>query len=38
MEMASSKLLNDVTDTTGPKISSWKIRISFLPSKIVGAT
>ena len=26
------------TDTTGPKISSWKIRIEFFPSKMVGAT
>ena len=30
--------LNLVTDTTGPKISSWKIRIRLWPSKIVGWT
>jgi hypothetical protein len=29
---------NVVTDTTGPKISSWKIRIELSPSKIVGST
>ncbi|CPU65652.1 Uncharacterised protein [Mycobacteroides abscessus] len=36
--MASSKSEKSVTATTGPKISSWKIRIEFLPSKIVGVT
>ncbi len=35
---ASSKSSNDVTETTGPKISSWKIRIRLSPSKIVGWT
>ena len=34
--MASSKSENEVTDTTGPKISSWKIRIELSPSKMVG--
>ena len=33
---ASSSSSNVVTDTTGPKISSWKMRIALLPSKIVG--
>ena len=36
--MASAKSANGVTDTTGPKISSWKIRIELLPSKMVGST
>ena len=31
-------VLNVVTHTTGPKISSWKIRILLFPSKIVGIT
>ena len=35
---ASSKSANEVTETTGPKISSWKIRIELSPSKIVGWT
>jgi hypothetical protein len=30
--------VNEVTATTGPKISSWKTRILLLPVKIVGAT
>ena len=34
--MASSKSSKEVTETTGPKISSWKIRIVLSPSKIVG--
>ena len=36
--MASSKSSNEVTETTGPKISSWKIRMRLSPSKIVGWT
>ena len=38
MLMASSKPSNVATDSTGPKISSWKMRIVLSPSKIVGAT
>ncbi|MCY1461595.1 hypothetical protein D3C76_1019580 [compost metagenome] len=37
--MASSALSNAMTDSTGPKISSWAIFIALLtPSKIVGST
>lgn len=35
---ASSKSWNEVTDTTGPKISSWKIRMRLSPSNTVGST
>ncbi len=38
IEIASSKSANFVTETTGPKIFSWKTRIWLLPSKFVGAT
>ena len=34
---ASASLRNVVTDSTGPKISSWKIRMSFVPLKTVGS-
>jgi hypothetical protein len=34
MARASSSVLNEVTETTGPKISSWNTRIRLLPSKI----
>ena len=35
---ASASSSNDASETTGPKISSWKIRIEFEPSKMVGCT
>ncbi|MNV58534.1 hypothetical protein D3C71_1509140 [compost metagenome] len=36
---ASSALSKVITDSTGPKISSWAIFIALLtPSKIVGST
>ena len=35
---ASSSSLKVVTDTTGPKISSWKMRILLWPLKTVGFT
>ena len=35
---ASSTSENRVTETTGPKISSWNTRIELWPSKIVGST
>ena len=36
MAMASSSVLNVVTLVTGPKISSWKTRMSLVPWRIVG--
>ena len=36
--IASSKSRNVVTDTTGPKISSWNTRMSLVPLKTVGWT
>ena len=38
LDSASAMSVNLVTLTTGPKISSWKIRILLCPSKIVGWT
>ncbi len=38
IDIASAKSVNEVTETTGPKISSWKMRMSFVPSNTVGAT
>ncbi len=35
---ASASSLNVVTDSTGPKISSWKMRILLWPSNTVGLT
>jgi hypothetical protein len=32
---ASSSSSKDVTETTGPKISSWKTRMALLPSKVI---
>ena len=37
IEMASSKSLKVVTDITGPKISSWKMRMSLVPLNTVGS-
>ena len=34
---ASRSFLKVVTASTGPKISSWKIRMSFVPLKTVGS-
>ncbi len=34
--IASASSAKLVSATTGPKISSWKMRIELLPSKIVG--
>ncbi len=36
ISIASSTVLKVVTETTGPKISSWKTRILLLPSNTVG--
>ena len=36
MAIASSTVLNVVTDSTGPKISSWKMRILLWPTNTVG--
>ncbi|CFW40579.1 Uncharacterised protein [Bordetella pertussis] len=38
MAMASSSSLKVATAATGPKISSWKMRMLFLPSSMVGWT
>ena len=38
MASASVFVLEGGDDTTGPKISSWKMRILLWPSKIVGWT
>ena len=38
MEMASSYEPNFATESTGPKISSWKIRMELVPSNTVGCT
>jgi hypothetical protein len=36
MARASASVLNVVTASTGPKISSWKMRILLWPLNIVG--
>jgi hypothetical protein len=38
MLSASASSSKVVTETTGPKISSWKIRIRLWPAKTVGST
>ncbi len=38
MATASSVEAKVVAESTGPKISSWKMRIELWPLKIVGST